>query len=543
MIPLPTVAKIQNYLYDKRDKIGSGGYASVYKAFKDSDPNTPYALKILDIRAKPNQEKLIWNIEREIKLLTNIKNENVIKLLDYFADGEGTKKVYFLFFEFGDEGSLEARLKNSPLKVEFEEKPNAKCSVSYLQEEEVIKIMRQIANGFKYLSNEGIIHRDLKPSNIVFKNSIAKIIDLDFAKYIDFKDTPAIGTYGYKSPEVFIGDYEHLAKCDIWSFGIMIFELLFGRFPWIPQSKCDFQFLKVSKNPIKFPKFPTVSFQMKKILREILVFDYNRRLDWNGVCLRMDELGLGSGEEPGTPKTIKKKSKVDISKYYEFSSSLSEESKNEEFNSKNENKELKSTKNEDINKKIESIKIKLKFASFFGTCYFNMIFNIEQKTIFISNDKNELKNEILDFLNRIAINFVFDAKTDFQDLKKATPDLDELQTLQKKIDDHEFNVAQENKDPPNYRELRHLLKKFLKAHKFIFSKENENFLLYGDQSLLFYKLFCFFLRIIKTRQPFEIFAEKEDDLISQMIDDLLLRYENMKLDNFIKEIREGLRIK
>ena len=44
-------------------------------------------------------------------------------------------------------------------------------------------------------------------------------------------------------------------------------------------------------------------------------------------------------------------------------------------------------------------------------------------------------------------------------------------------------------------------------------------------------------------QPFEIFAEKEEDLISQMVDDLLLRYENMKLDNFIKEIRGGLGIK
>ena len=124
----------------------------------------------------------------------------------------------------------------------------------------------------------------------------------------------------------------------------------------------------------------------------------------------------------------------------------------------------------------------------------------------------------MDFLNRIAINFVFDAKKDFQDLKKITPDLDELQILQKTIDDHEFNVAQENKDPPNYRELRHLLKRFLKAHKFIFLKENENFLLYGDQSLLFYKLFCFFFRIIKTHQPFEIFAEKEEDLISQIFD-------------------------
>lgn len=539
MIPLPTVVKIQNYYYDKRDKIGSGGYACVYKAFKDSDPTTPYALKIIDISSKPNQEKLILNIEREIKLLTNIKNENVIKLLDYFVVGEGTKKIYFLFFEFGNEGSLETRLKTSPLEIQYEEKQNVKCSVSYLQEEEVIKIMRQIANGFKYLSGEGIIHRDLKPSNIVFKNSIAKIIDLDFSKYIDYKDTPAIGTYGYKSPEVFIGEYEHLAKCDIWSFGIMIFELLFGRFPWIPQSKCDFQFLEVSRNHIKFPKFPAVSFQMKKLLREILVFDYNRRLDWNGVCQRMDELGLGSGEEElGTPKALKKKSKVDMTKYY---SSVSEESKIEEFIPKNENKEAKNF--EDDKKRIESIKIKLKFASFFGTCYFNMIFNIEQKTIFLSKNQNDLKNEILDFLNRIAINFVIDAKKDFKDLKKVTPDIDELQNLQKKINDHEFNIAQENDDPPNYRQFRHLLKKFLKIHKFIFLKENENFLLYGDQSLLFYKLFCFLLRIVNTHQAFEIFAEKEEDLISQNVDDLLLKYEYMKLDNFIKEIREGLRIK
>lgn len=314
MIPLPTIAKIKNYYYDTKNKLGSGGYASVYKAYKDSDPKTPYALKIIDLTGKKDQEKLSKNIKREIELLSNIKSENVIKLLDHIVESKGPKIIHYLVLEYGDEGTLEQKLQQSPLIIDYEDKKGKKHSVRYLEESEVVQIMLQIAKGFQYLEAENIIHRDLKPSNIVFKNSIAKIIDLDFAKCLDEKETPAIGTVGYKSPEIIKGKWEKLSKCDVWSFGIMIFELLYGRLPFLPKTNVDFQFFAEFQKGIKtFPINPKVSIKMKQLILDVLVFKSSRRPNWNEVCMRMDELGFC--RKISTP-IRKKGKKPDISIYY-----------------------------------------------------------------------------------------------------------------------------------------------------------------------------------------------------------------------------------
>ena len=316
MIPLSPIVTIPNYRYDSRDQMGTGAYGQVYKAFKDSDPKTPYALKKIDVSQKP--DKIIEKIKRGLNILSNLHSENVIKLLDHIFVKEKNQKLLYLIFEYCDEGTLASKLTNSPLKTEYEDNDGTKHSVSYLDEFEVIPIMLQIVNGCRDLAREKIIHRDLKPANMVFKNQILKIIDFDFAKYIDNKNTAEVGTYGYKSPEVFYGDCSNLDKCDIWSLGMIIFELLYGRFPWVQEVICENQFYKKEvKKDIIFPEFPTVSFRMKNLIMELLVCDFKKRRDWDELSKLMEELGFG--REVGTP-TKKSKTKVNVSLYYEDSS-------------------------------------------------------------------------------------------------------------------------------------------------------------------------------------------------------------------------------
>lgn len=622
----PSVFKIRNYYYDTHDLIGSGGFGVVYKAYKDTDPKTPYALKII-------QSKEAKNVEKEIEILNKLRNDKIIKLVDYIITGEGARKTYYKFFEYCEEGSLKSKLKTSSFKIEYEDMEGKKCLVPYLPEEQVIDYLKQIVEGFHYLSKENIIHRDLKPSNILFKNSKVKIIDFDFAEYIDHKETPSFRTNAYyTSPEAFVGDSENLSKCDVFSLGIILHELLFGRFPWTPKVKCEYQFFKESKKPIKFPLYPKISLQMKQLIFELLTHDQKKRPNWNEVCMRMDKLGflseistpplklsrikfdiskyyVSTMEDPGgenkndgkktrmnelggTP--IKKsRRKVDMSKYYELASEDSDDlSKNyvstiEDSSGENKNEDKKMRKNElvgtpiktsrtkvDISKyyklaredsdgenknetnpkmknrcgldektTLESINVELKFANFFG-CDFDMLFGPNK--IFLLKDQNLLnllRDQILDCLDRFAKNFYSDAKKKLKNLKKANPDLDELQTLEKKIKDHEFYSVEDVNDQPNYKEFRRYLKRFLKAHKFFFLKDNEKNLISGGYNLVFYKLFCICLRMVKAHQPFEIFAENEEDLLPQMFDDLLQTYDNMKLDDFLKEIRESLKIK
>ena len=92
--------KIGNYDYDLRDRVGTGGYAWVYKAKRDSDPNTIYALKVIELTKKEKQEQLIKTIKREIEVLREFQSENVIKLLDHKFLEEDIRKEFYLFFEY-----------------------------------------------------------------------------------------------------------------------------------------------------------------------------------------------------------------------------------------------------------------------------------------------------------------------------------------------------------------------------------------------------------------------------------------------------------
>ena len=344
------------------------------------------------------------------------------------------------------------------------------------------------------MSKENIIHRNLKPSNILFdKSGGLKLIDFEFAKYIDHKETPSVGSYGYKSPEVFVGDYKNLSKCDVWSLGIMMYQLLYGSFPWTPEIKCDYQFYEESKKALKFPKYPKVSLRMKQLIFELLTHDQKKRPNWNEVIMRMNKLGFlrevtplklsrtkvdiskyyvstmedsggenknedkkfSKNELVGTPKK-KSRTKVDLSKYYELTTEDSDgENKNET------NPKMKNRCGFDERTTFESINVELNLANFFGNC----VSFFEQNTSFLLKDQNSLRKEILDYLDRFAKNFYSNAKKKLKSLKKVNPDLDELKTLEKKIKNNEFySVEEEINDQPNYEEFRLHLKKFLKAH-------------------------------------------------------------------------------
>lgn len=96
--------------------------------------------------------------------------------------------------------------------------------------------MRHICEGFKTLSGENIIHRDIKPANILLHEGVAKISDFGFARQLDttkneVKDLTRLGTPLYMGPQI-LDNKKFSAKCDIWSVGIVFYEMLYGKTPW-----------------------------------------------------------------------------------------------------------------------------------------------------------------------------------------------------------------------------------------------------------------------------------------------------------------------
>jgi serine/threonine protein kinase len=128
-----------------------------------------------------------------------------------------TQNNVYLIYEYCNGGTLEQLIQ----------------SQGRLKEQEAVELMRQIIKGMQSVVELNIVHRDLKPQNILFHNQVVKIIDFGFCKplYNQNLAKTMLGSPIYMAPEVLKGQ-EYCRKADIWSLGIILFEMLNGFCPY-----------------------------------------------------------------------------------------------------------------------------------------------------------------------------------------------------------------------------------------------------------------------------------------------------------------------
>lgn len=105
-------------------------------------------------------------------------------------------------------------------------------------EVQACKHMRQILRGYRELERLKIVHRDLKPANILTKGNCLKIADFGMSKLQEGGELlrSHVGTPYYMSPQV-LQSIHYTSKCDIWSLGVILYELLFGTLPWMGKNE------------------------------------------------------------------------------------------------------------------------------------------------------------------------------------------------------------------------------------------------------------------------------------------------------------------
>ena len=94
--------------------------------------------------------------------------------------------------------------------------------------------MKQVVKGYQELARNNTIHRDLKPANILISQGMFKICDFGFSKVIKdpaMANKTCVGSPIYMAPQI-LDKKDYSAKCDIWSLGIIFYELLHGNVPW-----------------------------------------------------------------------------------------------------------------------------------------------------------------------------------------------------------------------------------------------------------------------------------------------------------------------
>jgi serine/threonine protein kinase len=205
------------------EKIGEGGMGFVFKAEDKKLTNRAVVVKFL----KPemiNQEYLLTKFRHEMESLARVKGEGVIDIYDIGSLNE----IPYIVTEYFDGVSLDKIMKPEGLPFG-----------------EVAEIIKKIGKALTEVHQTGIIHRDLKPSNIMIKYSsneiIIKIIDFGVARVQDSVISPLttqigliLGTVYYVSPEQFLGGENLTSTTDIYSLGIISYEMLTGKRPFEP---------------------------------------------------------------------------------------------------------------------------------------------------------------------------------------------------------------------------------------------------------------------------------------------------------------------
>jgi len=204
--------------YQKIEKVGEGTYGVVYKA-KDINSGQVVALK--KIRLEAEDEGVPSTAIREISLLKELKDDNIVRLLDIV---HADQKLY-LVFEF-----LDVDLKR------YIETGNQNRTPITLQI--VKKFTHQLNSGLLYCHSHRILHRDLKPQNLLIdsKDNL-KLADFGLARAFGIPMrtyTHEVVTLWYRAPEVLLGSRHYSTAIDMWSVGCIFAEMAMQGTPLFP---------------------------------------------------------------------------------------------------------------------------------------------------------------------------------------------------------------------------------------------------------------------------------------------------------------------
>lgn len=206
--------------------VGDGSFGLVYKA------NLPSGVTVAVKRLGADAFQGYREFRAEMETLGRIRHDNIVQFFGYCATGSDR----ILIYEFIEKGSLDQWLYDM----------SSENDTSSLSWKTRINIMRGVAKGLAFMHNleTPIIHRDIKASNVLLDSNFeAHVADFGLARRIDAAhshvSTQVAGTMGYMPPEYFYGAPAATVMGDVYSFGILMFEVATSRRPNWPMKDED----------------------------------------------------------------------------------------------------------------------------------------------------------------------------------------------------------------------------------------------------------------------------------------------------------------
>ncbi len=282
--------------YRVTGKLGAGAMGEVYRA-RDARLGREVALKVLPEAFARNDERLM-RFAREAQVLASINHPNIASVFD-LEESDGRQ---ILVMELVEGETLAERLRGGPLPLA-----------------EAVRLALQIAEALRAAHRKGVVHRDLKPANIkVTPDGLVKVLDFGLARRspaADAADTEAptirqvmtlrgeiLGTPAYMAPEQALGERAD-ARCDIFSFGAVLYEMLTGRRAFSgPTLTAVFQaVINGTPRPARLLR-PEIPAGLDALLTDLLQKEREKRPpDMEAVCAGLERLSARLGSAPATP--------------------------------------------------------------------------------------------------------------------------------------------------------------------------------------------------------------------------------------------------
>ncbi|KAL8589916.1 hypothetical protein ACOMHN_024003 [Nucella lapillus] len=240
--------------FDIGKPLGKGKFGNVYLA-REKYSKYIVALKLM-FKYQLQSAGVEHQLRREIEIQSRLRHENILRMFGYFHD----KARVYLILEFAPRGELYKELQRCG---RFDEKRTA----GYIY---------QLSSALQYCHLKKVIHRDIKPENLLMglKGDL-KIADFGWSVHApSSRRTTMCGTLDYLPPEMVEGK-THDENVDLWSLGVLCYEILVGSPPFEAESHAD-TYARITKVDLRFPSF--VSAGARDLISKLLRHDPKKRI-------------------------------------------------------------------------------------------------------------------------------------------------------------------------------------------------------------------------------------------------------------------------
>jgi eukaryotic-like serine/threonine-protein kinase len=281
--------------YQILERVGAGGMGVLYRGF-DPKLDREVAIKVILTDFSEDAEQMRPRFYREAKATARLQHRNIVTVFEFVED----QNQPHIVMEF---------LRGVPLAKRIAATPP-------LTLDDKLDIVAQLCSGLGYAHTQGVVHRDVKPANVfLLEDGTVKLLDFGIAKLTTSTLTrqgDVLGSASYMSPEQVAGSDSVDGRADVWSTGVVLYELLAGRKPFEGETPTNVivKILKEDPTPIEtvVPNLPKQlisvvhrSLQKDPTKRIAKAEEFSRELQWirkallaSGELAPMDETKFAS---------------------------------------------------------------------------------------------------------------------------------------------------------------------------------------------------------------------------------------------------------